>query len=396
PRSALDNLRDIKAPVENAFNDLKDVVNDTQQAQNDYSKSLDKLFQNQPPTIPGKEDVVRRKPEQVNKAIAMHLLREGHFDVADTFIKECQQEPGQLQSQTQTQPQQISNPHPAAPTQQDDGDIELPDSDSAPAQAQEELSTEQTKQHFEQMYEILAAFNNHDLLPAIQWAQANAAILNEKRSDLAFELCRLQYLYLFQGEEHLEQPLNQRRMNAILFGRAHFHSFVKTHSKELRELVTAMAFASNLRDSPYGKTVYSKGLWREAARKFTRDYCAVKGIASQSPLYVAVTAGAIAMPTLVKLQRVMKCTAFQGMKEDQFQLPIDIPLPEMFRYHPTFVCPVSRQPSTEDNHPMMIPCGHAISKSSIDELSEASNNGRFKCPYCPRPAQPGDAKRIFI
>ncbi|CAM9906099.1 unnamed protein product [Ectocarpus sp. 13 AM-2016] len=68
---------------------------------------------------------------------------------------------------------------------------------------------------------------------------------------------------------------------------------------------------------------------------------------------------------------------WDGMQE----LPLEVPLPPGLRYHSMFSCPVSREPSTLDNPPVLLKCGHAVLRSSVSRL--ARNGSRFKCPTCP-------------
>ena len=51
---------------------------------------------------------------------------------------------------------------------------------------------------------------------------------------------------------------------------------------------------------------------------------------------------------------------------------IEIPLPAENRYHSVFACPVSKDQSTEQNPPMMMSCGHVVSKDSLQKLSKVN------------------------
>lgn len=51
-------------------------------------------------------------------------------------------------------------------------------------------------------------------------------------------------------------------------------------------------------------------------------------------------------------------------------MQIEIPLSAENRYHSIFACPVSKEQSTEQNPPMMMACGHVITKESLHKLSK--------------------------
>lgn len=87
-----------------------------------------------------------------------------------------------------------------------------------------------------------------------------------------------------------------------------------------------------------------------------------------------------ALPTLLKLSALManKKHEWQLMR----QLPVEIELDKGFQFHSIFACPVSRDQSTAENPPMLLPCGHVLCKHSIQKLAKGHNR-TFKCPYCP-------------
>jgi len=105
--------------------------------------------------------------------------------------------------------------------------------------------------------------------------------------------------------------------------------------------------------------------------------------AQDSPLLVTVAAGAAALPTLLKLATVVAKTQpaadFGGQNGE---MAVEIPLGKEFVFHSIFACPVSREQSTPDNPPMMLPCGHCMCKQSILKIAKSAMRA-FKCPYCP-------------
>jgi E3 ubiquitin-protein transferase RMND5 len=58
------------------------------------------------------------------------------------------------------------------------------------------------QEQFLSMYHILGELKDHrNLEPAIEWARDHARDLEVRGSNLEFELCRLQYVNLFLGQD---------------------------------------------------------------------------------------------------------------------------------------------------------------------------------------------------
>ena len=300
----------------------------------------------------------------------MHLLREGQFSVASTFLDEAQDNP----------------PHPT-PT---------PGTPNPSGSDKEEFTTlksQELQMKFANMYEVLHELKGRNLHPAIEWARANSRELEKRGSNLEFELSKLQFVWLFQGPgiNGLPNDANNGLEGALSYARQHFGGFQNRHLRDIQQLATAMAYKSNLMESPYHRIFDTQTVWDDVSASFSREFCSLLGLSAESPLYIAATAGAIALPTLLKLASIVKEKRTEWTTQDE--LPVEIALPRSMIFHPIFVCPVSKEQTTDDNPPMMMPCGHVVAKESLQRLSKG---GRFKCPYCPSESQPKDARQIIL
>ena len=256
----------------------------------------------------------------------MHLLREGQFSVAATFLSEIadQKTLESVQSSSHSAEQAAS----------------LLEIDEVP-------STEIRKQ-FASMYYILHEMKeNKNLLPAIEWSRENREALEARGSNLEFELCRLQFVWIFHGGSHEQGTRNFQA--ALEYARREFHVFIPRYLREVQQLVGAMAFCSNLRGSPYSSIFNNTSAWDDVAQFFTREFCSLLGLSADSPLYVAATAGAIALPTLLKLQTIMKAKRTEWTSENE------LPVSESFAIFCVCVLTLSRSKSHYHLHIYSIP-----------------------------------------
>jgi hypothetical protein len=305
-------------------------------------------------------------PNLINRAIAMHMLREGQFGVASTFLRETHE-----------------NPTPQTPTGLSAG---APDINS--------LHSQELQTNFASMYSILHELKSKNLVPAIQWAHQNSRELETRGSNLEFELTKLQFIWLFQGPEvnGLPDDQNNGRQGATAYARVHFPRFQRRHRPDIQRLSCALLFAPNLPDSPYAHLFAPHAtVFEDVATPFTREFCSLLGLSAESPLYLAATAGAIALPQLLKYTSYMKAKRTEWTTENE--LAFETPLPKSMIYHPIFVCPVSKEQTTDENPPVMLPCGHVICKESLHRLAKGQ---RYKCPYCPTEGQLIDARQIAL
>ncbi|KZF22068.1 putative regulator of gluconeogenesis Rmd5 [Xylona heveae TC161] len=362
----------LQGSVKQSFDKINDDLKDVHSGLGKYVKALDKKFKDRP--IPTSEyDALSSHPSLINRAIAMHLLREGQFSVASTFIREATANP----------PRVDSNTEPA------DGSIGLPnDLGMGP------LKSESLQELFAEMYYILHELRDKkNLLPAIEWAKAHSATLEIRGSNLEFDLSRLQFIWLFMGGDqgNGQHGSFSGPQKALDYARCEFGRFQERYLREIQQLGAALAYEPNLQQSPYRLVFHNDHAWEEVATSFTREFCSLLGLSADSPLYIAATAGAIALPTLLKLQYIMKEKKTEWTTQNE--LPVEIPLPPSYHFHSIFVCPVSKEQTTDQNPPMRMPCGHVVAQESLMRLSKGS---KFKCPYCPRESHPRDAKKVFL
>ncbi|KAG5928236.1 hypothetical protein E4U42_001069 [Claviceps africana] len=388
----------VKGRLEAITDDLKNVT----KAQRNFGKALDKALPLR--ELPMEADAMADHAVLINRAIAMHLLREGEFSVAATFMCEEQEHREKNQASSldgyrhsrldQDGDDEMDRYDDDENDDEDDDDDD--DDDGEADQADHEidaLRSEDLQDKFSEMYHILAELQEHNLAPAIEWAHVNNHKLQARGSNLEFELCKLQFLWLFKGPSvnGLPDDDDNGQAGALSYARRHFLRFQSRHVHEIQQLACAMVYASNLEASPYRHMFEIASAFDDVSASFTRDFCSLLGLSAESPLYVAVTAGAIALPRLIKYTTYMKEKKTEWTSENE--LAFETPLPASMIYHPIFVCPVSKEQTTEGNPPVMLPCGHVLCHDSLQNIAKGA---RYKCPYCPTEGQLQDAIKIIL
>lgn len=229
-----------------------------------------------------------------------------------------------------------------------------------------------TRSQLLEMHGVLEALNKHNLGPADRWFEKRRTALEGVGSSLEFQLARLRFLCFLKGSDP------QLRREAMQFARERLAPLAEAHMREIQELMGSLLWAGRLEESPYHHLL-SADLWTRVKEAVVVDGSRVSGLSRESILSVAFRAGVLALPTLVKMAAVVRGSnkEWDGMQE----LPLEVPLPPGMRYHSMFSCPVSREPSTPENPPVLLKCGHAVLRSSVSRL--ARNGSKFKCPTCP-------------
>ncbi|KAK4789912.1 hypothetical protein SAY86_017216 [Trapa natans] len=138
-----------------------------------------------------------------------------------------------------------------------------------------------------------------------------------------------------------------------------------------------LLFAGKPEASPYAELLRTLS-WDKLVAQVTQQYFNLLGQPAESPLSVTIAAGFQAPPTLLKFINGML-----GKKQDWHslkQLPVPVELDDKFQFHSIFICPVSKEPATEDDPPSMYGCGHIICLKST--LVNMCHTDSLKCLYC--------------
>lgn len=192
------------------------------------------------------------------------------------------------------------------------------------------FNSEKLQSQFQEMYHILHQLKEaRNLDPAIQWARQRSDLLEARGSNLEFELCRLQFVCLFMGykqnsdvDMQMDEEDPDGPLQAWDYARREFAHFQGRYAREVQQLMGALTYWQNVVDSPYRRYFYNNSAWEEVAISFTREFCSLLGLSADSPLYIAATAGAIALPHLLKLQTIMEKTRTEWTTQNE--LPVSL------------------------------------------------------------------------
>lgn len=301
-------------------------------AMNKFGKVIDNA------TVPNLSELVapsvQLEAEKINDAIASHLFREGMFDIGRSFLMEA--------------------------------GVRLHDDHIRP---------------FEQLYRILTAFRQDDLSPAIQWTQEKRASLPHTAPLLEFRLHCLAFMQIVQrGDQN----------TALDYARSRLSEFPE-HITVVQKLMTSLLFVNCLDSSPY-KDLIHPSRRDDIERSLSREYCRAQGLTRDSLLLTVIRCGTRAIPLLLKASRVASSLHELGIDD---ALPIEVDAGRDCCFHSIFTCPVSKEEaSDESNIPMILPCGHVLSKQSIIRLPRGAS--RFKCPYCPKEQTINDCHELHF
>ncbi|KAI0781045.1 hypothetical protein BD413DRAFT_462348 [Trametes elegans] len=308
-------LETLAKTVEEKKKEVDDRQKEVYNALAKFGKALDKKFPNPLPSYDPLFTSSEAK-KSLERTLAVHFLRTGQFDTAETFLGESHVEVSPLM-----------------------------------------------RAQFIDLNSIMLSLRSGDITPALEWTSYNREFLSLRSSPLEFKLHRFEFL------RQLLSPQPDVR-SAIDYARTNFPQFYAQHAAEIGRLMNCVTYLPLDRfiKSPYGDLA-NPATHSELESMFATEYCASLGMSRQAPLRViSDIGGGGALARIEKGRKVMRERKSEWSQTDE--LPIEIPLPAENRYHSVFACPVSKEQSTEANPPMMMTCGHVITKESLQKLSK--------------------------
>lgn len=347
PSSQIDRSKEFQALTKNLATFIQKSYRNFQVSHKEYHSSLQKLGKSIDKCMKtNQEEALLRDPWEYDRGvlrsvIVEHLFREGLFDVAESF--------------------------------QSEANVSVSDD---------------YKQAFSNMFLVLQSLDQHDVTLALEWCREHS----RQHSLLAFQCHKLQFIKLLQ----------KSGIEAIQYARVNIAPFSSHQSSEdgqldlmdeIKYLMGSVLYAGRLHQSEHYKTLLDPNLWTEVKELFKKECCSIAKLATESPLFIGCTAGALALPTLLKMINVTRLDRESLQKMEQLKVELE-GVNNMFHFHSVFICPVSKeQYVSPDNPPMLLPCGHVLIKSSVQKMTRLAQQ-RFKCPYCPEETTIAQCKPI--
>mmetsp|Transcript_6691 Transcript_6691/g.10522 ORF Transcript_6691/g.10522 Transcript_6691/m.10522 type:complete len:395 (-) Transcript_6691:107-1291(-) len=168
----------------------------------------------------------------------------------------------------------------------------------------------------------------------------------------------------------------------IAFARRWFVEFARDRQRDIERLAGALLFASDIPNSPY-RDLYSDEAWQNVMQHFESTFCRAHGFAGRDPLMVATLASDIALPKRAKYTAVVRRSSGTSLLDRKDDALPEINLGKKMQFHSTFVCPISKELATQSNPPVLLTCGHAISRDAMLKMTRTRRSNLIKCPTCP-------------
>lgn len=95
-------------------------------------------------------------------------------------------------------------------------------------------------------------------------------------------------------------------------------------STDVQQLMACLLYSrKGIENSPYA-SLLDPVHWLDICDVFARDACALLGLSLESPLQVCITAGSVALPSLLQIRQVMQQRQVTGVWTSKDELPVSI------------------------------------------------------------------------
>lgn len=171
---------------------------------------------------------------------------------------------------------------------------------------------------------------------------------------------------------------------AIEYARTHFVQFFASHQRDIERLMGSCLFLSNPDDSPYPDFSRKSNHAGSIEPLFVSVCLRRLQLPRSDPVLTSFVVGTQVLPNILKVSRLIKENAGLLGDDEVLESQVDVELSAEHQYHSTFVCPISREQASAANPPVLLKCGHVISRSAMQQVARVSRLNRFKCPTCPQ------------
>ena len=115
---------------------------------------------------------------------------------------------------------------------------------------------------------------------------------------------------------------------------------------DIQQLMACLMYTkTGIENSPYAYLL-DPIHWIDICDLFARDACALLGLSLESPLQVCITAGCIALPSLLQIKQVIQQKQVPGVWSSKDELPVST-----FRCPSFSIFPTQISTTLNSNHP---------------------------------------------
>jgi hypothetical protein len=261
---------------------------------------------------------------------------------------------------------------------------------------------------------VLPDIHAGDLGSCRNWIESHAVALSgagvDMKPTLEFNLLALRFLEIFESLSMKE---------ALDFASSHFAPYLGRFSTRIGELMTRLVVSSGTSFSS-SKTSSSSEVERHYGlltairerRLLCYNICRASAILHGLPvegsaLDVLLDVGSLCVeselfsrdPVDLFAPEELFSEKTDGPKSSsessgETEIPVEVRVPDVYRFHTVFSCPVTWERASPINRPVLLQCSHAILEESLSLLPKRS--GKTKCPTCYHEVNPSEVLPMTI